>query len=207
MRTPKPKDYFIALKPWCSFFGGRVFCRVFSFHLEFHKGVFIVEGVNEHIENFNSEPCGRHFGHLFFSKGRETGDQFGRTVQPKYGVFTYTQIWLKKSPLRWSWDFFWYTLVYARLYDSAASSASPLGSAASLATSPLLSPFPIFRQVRPDFFRERRSQAVPDKILESFSVFQLLVTLCCNQTVWLSNIILNFPFPPEKKQISIFFIL
>ena len=35
-----------------------MFCRVFSFHLEFHKGVFIVKGVNEHIENFNSEPCG-----------------------------------------------------------------------------------------------------------------------------------------------------
>ena len=64
------------------FFGGRVFCRVFSFHLEFHKGVFIVKGVNEHIENFNSEPCGRHFGHLLFSKERETGDQFGRTIQP-----------------------------------------------------------------------------------------------------------------------------
>ena len=82
------------------FFGGRVFCRVFSFHLEFHKGVFIVKGVNEHIENFNSEPCGRHFSHLLFSKERETGDLFGRTIQPKYGVFTYTQIWLKKSPLR-----------------------------------------------------------------------------------------------------------
>ena len=79
------------------FFGGRVFCRVFSFHLEFHKGVFIVKGVNEHIENFNSEPCGHH---LLFSKERETGDQFGRTIQPKYGVFTYTQMWLKKSPLR-----------------------------------------------------------------------------------------------------------
>ena len=80
------------------FFGGRVFCRIFSFHLEFHKGVFVVKGVNEHIENFNSEPCGRHFGHLLFSKERETGDQFGRTIQPKYGVFTYTQIWLKKVP-------------------------------------------------------------------------------------------------------------
>ena len=53
--------------------------------------------MNEHIENFNSEPCGRHFGHLLFSKERETGDQFGRTIQPKYGVFTYTQIWLKKK--------------------------------------------------------------------------------------------------------------
>ena len=74
--------------------------RVFSFHLEFHKGVFIVKGVNEHIENFNREPCGRHFGHLLFSKERETGDQFGRTIQPKYGVFTYTEIWLKKGPLR-----------------------------------------------------------------------------------------------------------
>ena len=54
--------------------------------------------MNEHIENFNSEPCGRHFGHLLFSKERETGDQFGRIIQPKYGVFTYTQIWLKKVP-------------------------------------------------------------------------------------------------------------
>ena len=60
--------------------------------------VFIVKGVNEHIENFGSEPCGRHFGHLLFSKERETGDQFGRTIQPKYGMFTYTQIWLKKVP-------------------------------------------------------------------------------------------------------------
>ena len=25
-------------------------------------------------------------------------DQFERTIQPKYGVFTYTQIWLKKGP-------------------------------------------------------------------------------------------------------------
>ena len=56
-----------------------------------------MKGVNEHIENFNSEPCGRHFGHLLFSKERETGDQFGRTIQPKYGMFTYAQIWLKLS--------------------------------------------------------------------------------------------------------------
>ena len=59
-----------------------------------------MKGVNEHIENFNSEPyggSGRHFGHLFFSKERETGDQSGRTIQPKYGMFTYTQIWLKKK--------------------------------------------------------------------------------------------------------------
>ena len=67
-----------------------------------------MKGVNGHIEHFNSEPCGRHFGHLLFSKERETGDQFGRTIQPrenegthflliqpKYGMFTYTQIWLK----------------------------------------------------------------------------------------------------------------
>ena len=55
-----------------------------------------MKGVNEHIENFNSEPCGRHFGHLLFSKERETGDQFGRLEEqfnpnmgclltPKYG--------------------------------------------------------------------------------------------------------------------------
>ena len=49
------------------------------------------------MENFNSEACGRHFGHLLFSKERETGDQFGRTIQPKYGMFTYIQIWLKKK--------------------------------------------------------------------------------------------------------------
>ena len=54
-----------------------------------------MKGVNEHID---IEPCGRHFGHLLFSKERETGDQFGRTIQPKYGMFTYTQIWLKKVP-------------------------------------------------------------------------------------------------------------
>ena len=88
------------------FFGGRVFCRVFSFHLEFHKGVFIVKGVNEHIENFNSDACGRHFGHLLFSKERETGDQFGRTIQPKYGMFTYTQIWFKKESLTLKLRFF-----------------------------------------------------------------------------------------------------
>ena len=93
-----------------------------------------MKGVNEHIENFNSEPCGRHFGHLLFSKERETGDQFGRTIQPKYGMFTYTQIWLKKKSLTLKLRFFLvYTGIYARLYDSAASSASPLGSAASLA--------------------------------------------------------------------------
>ena len=57
-----------------------------------------MKGVNEHIENFNSQPCRRHFGHLLFSKERQTGDQFGRTIQPKYGMFTYTQIWLKKVP-------------------------------------------------------------------------------------------------------------
>ena len=88
-RTPKPKDYFIALK---------TLMFIFLAVVEFYKGVFIVKGVNEHIENFNSEPCGRHFGHLLFSKKRETGDQFGRAIQPKYGVFTYTQIWLKKVP-------------------------------------------------------------------------------------------------------------
>ena len=64
---------------------------------------------------------------------RETGDQFGRTIQPKYGVFTYTQIWLKKKSLTLKLRFFLVSVVYARLYDSAASSASPLGSAASLA--------------------------------------------------------------------------
>ena len=92
--------------------------------------------MNEHIENFNSEPCGRHFGHLLFSKERETGDQFGRTIQPKYGVFTYTQIWLKKVPYAEVEIFSGICGIYAWLYDSAASSAaSPLGSSASLAIS------------------------------------------------------------------------
>ena len=94
--------------------------------------------MNEHIENFNSEPCGHHFGHLLFSRERETGDQFGRTIQPKYGVFTYTQIWLKKKSLTLKLRFFLVSVVYARLYDSAASSASPLGSAASLAINSLI---------------------------------------------------------------------
>ena len=57
-----------------------------------------MKGVNEHIENFNSEPCGRHFGHLLFSKERETGDQFGRTIQPKYGsVYLHPNMVKKKS--------------------------------------------------------------------------------------------------------------
>ena len=46
-----------------------------------------MKGVNGHIENFNSKPCGHHFGHLLFSKERETGDQFGRWKNNT------TQIW------------------------------------------------------------------------------------------------------------------
>ena len=73
-----------------------------------------MKGVNEHIENFNSEPCGRHFGHLLFSKERETGDQIGRTIQPKYGMFTYTQIWLKKKSLTLKLRFFLVYTEYTR---------------------------------------------------------------------------------------------
>ena len=44
-----------------------------------------MKGVNEHIENFNREPYGRHFGHLLFSKERETGDQLEEQYNPNMG--------------------------------------------------------------------------------------------------------------------------
>ena len=55
-----------------------------------------------------------------------------------------TQIWsvylhpnmVKKKSLTLKLRFFLLSVVYPRLYDSAASSASPLGSAASLAINP-----------------------------------------------------------------------
>ncbi len=89
--------------------------------------------MNDHIENFNSEPRWRHFGHLLSSKEWETGNQLGRTIQPKYGVYLHLNMVKKKVPYAELKIFSAYTLIRTRLYDSAASTASPLGSAVSLA--------------------------------------------------------------------------
>ena len=90
--------------------------------------------MNEHIENFNSEPCGRQFGHLLFSKERETGDQLEEQYNPNMECLLTPKYGKKKNVPYTEVEIFSAIHVYTRgTMILPPRPASPLCSAASLA--------------------------------------------------------------------------